>query len=316
MKLRKRAVVLVSITFGLLTLTPQTTLSGVFGARNLDKSSSETTSGGTGNMETISPSNGSTVIEDVPYGGDEEQRFDVYAPSKARGAPVIFMVHGGAWFLGDKAERAVVENKLARWLPRGFIYISTNYRLLPKASAMEQAKDVARAIAAAQDKIATWGGDRSKFILMGHSAGAYAVALLAASPGLANEYGVSPWLGSVILDSAVLNVPEIMDRKHARFYDRAFGQDRQHWEAASPYHLLEKGRSPMLIVCSTQRLDKPCGKADEFAAKASSLGIPVSVLRKDFSHRQINLLLGKDRSYTDQVEIFLRSLDPAVKKAL
>ena len=40
-------------------------------------------------------------IADLPYGQDERQRMDVYLPAPATGstakAPVIVMVHGGAW---------------------------------------------------------------------------------------------------------------------------------------------------------------------------------------------------------------------------
>ena len=108
-----------------------------------------------------------------PYGSDKQQRFDVYGPLEAKEAPIIFMVHGGACSLGNKAQGAVVENKVARWVPGGFIVISTNYRLLLTVGPIEQAKDVARALAVAQDKAASWGGDRTKFILMGHSAGAH-----------------------------------------------------------------------------------------------------------------------------------------------
>jgi acetyl esterase/lipase len=56
-----------------------------------------------------------TVVRDVSYGTDRKQRFDVYAPKGVRNAPVILMVHGGAWRIGDKRSRGVVENKVARW---------------------------------------------------------------------------------------------------------------------------------------------------------------------------------------------------------
>ena len=140
---------------------------------------------------------GIRVVRDVPYGSDERQRFDVYGPVHVKDAPVIFMVHGGAWSLGDKAARAVVENKVARWVPKGFIFISTNYRLLPQADPIEQARDVARALAVAQDKVASWGGDRGKFILMGHSAGAHLVLLLTTDRSISSDIVATPWLDVV-----------------------------------------------------------------------------------------------------------------------
>ena len=76
---------------------------------------------------------------------------------------------------------------MTRWVPKGFIFISTNYRMLPKTAPMEQIRDVASALAFAQGKASSWGGDPAGFIIMGHSAGAHLAALLAASPAMASR---------------------------------------------------------------------------------------------------------------------------------
>lgn len=262
----------------------------------------------------LSPAN-VHVIRDVAYGSDGSQRFDVYAPQQAHDAPVIFMVHGGAWAVGDKAARAVIENKVVRWVSRGFVLVSINYRMLPNTAPLEQAKDVARALAAAQDQAASWGGDRTKFILMGHSAGSHLVLLLSASPRMAGELGATPWLGTVALDSAAFDVVQIMQARHPRVYDRAFGQDADYWRAMSPFHTLEAGAQPMLLVCSIPRATS-CAQAERFANKATSLGMQAVVLRQDRSHKDINQRLGEEPQYTEAVESFLRGLDRSVATTL
>lgn len=256
-----------------------------------------------------------SVERDVPYGSDARQRFDVYADGRTKDAPVLFMVHGGAWRIGDKAANSVVENKVARWVPMGFVLISANYRMLPRADPMLQAKDVARAIALAQDKAASWGGDRRKFILVGHSAGAHLVALLATAPAISSGIVSTPWLGAIALDSAALDVVKIMEAKHARFYDEAFGQDRGYWRAVSPYHAVTGEARPILAVCSTRR-DDSCPQARRFVEKASSLGVKATMLEQDLSHRDINLRLGEDPRYTAAVESFIAGLDPSTARAL
>lgn len=255
------------------------------------------------------------VVRDVPYGPDPAQRFDVYAPVPASGAPVIFMVHGGGWAFGDKAARGVVENKVKRWVPRGFIIVSTNYRLLPKADPLSQAKDVARALAMSQKQAASWGGDRSKFILMGHSAGAHLVALLASSPALADNTPVTPWLGAVSLESGALDVVEIMESRHARLFDSAFGRDREYWKSVSPMYALTAPVPPIALVCSTRR-GSSCNQADRFAAKATALGMRAFVLKENLSHADADGQLGADSAYTREVESFLSSLDSTVARAL
>ena len=255
------------------------------------------------------------VVRDVAYGDDATQRFDVYAPAQAANAPVIFMVHGGAWRIGDKDMRYVVENKVARWVPRGFVFISTNYRMVPNADALEQAHDVARALAAAQRQAGQWGGDPHKFILMGHSAGAHLVALLGASSDLGTAHGVQPWLGVVALDSGAIDVPRIMSQRHFRFYDRAFGSQPERWQAASPLHALASQRPPLLLVCSTRR-EGPCEEADDFKSKAAALGTRVDISRQDKRHGAINQELGLPSAYTDIVERFMASLDDDVARRL
>lgn len=255
--------------------------------------------------------NDGRVLRDVAYGRHAKQRMDVYLPRQADAAPVIFMVHGGAWRLGDKEAEAVVDNKVARWVAKGFILVSTNYRLLPEAAPLEQALDVTRALVAAQDKAASWGGDPGKFILMGHSAGAHLVALLAAIPDKAYKLGAQPWLGAVLLDSAALDVVQIMENKHARFYDRAFGDNPVYWRASSPVHSLEAFAPPFLAVCSSRREDA-CGQAERFAAKAKTIGVSVTVRPEDLSHKKINQLLGTKGAYTEAVEAFMESLDESL----
>lgn len=251
---------------------------------------------------------GVRTFKDQAYGLHPLQRFDVYAPRQARQAPVIFMVHGGAWRIGDKAHRSVVQNKARHWLARGAILVSVNYRLLPDATPLEQAADVALALAEAQKQAANWGGDSQRFVLMGHSAGAHLVGLLSAAPSMASKRGAQPWLGSVLLDSAALDVVKIMQTpRHYRFYDQAFGKDPASWASSSPWHVLEAGGRPMLLVCSSRRAES-CDQARAFASKAASVKIKPSVLVQDMSHADINKQLGAPGRYTEAVDGFLASL--------
>ena len=52
------------------------------------------------------------AFPDLAYGKDQAQKIDVYAPPGAKSAPIIFMVHGGAWLIGDKSGVGVVQNKI------------------------------------------------------------------------------------------------------------------------------------------------------------------------------------------------------------
>ncbi len=260
-------------------------------------------------------------IADLPYGGDARQRMDVYLPPAGalppgQRAPVIFMVHGGAWRTGDKAMPKVVDHKVARWVARGFVLVSINYRMLPGTPVAQQAQDVALALAAAQRHASDWGADAGRFILMGHSAGAHLVALINAQPAAALRGGAQPWLGTVVLDSAVLDVPQYMAQPHVRLYDEAFGSDPALWRQLSPADQLVAGAPPYQFVCSTERRDRPCPQAEAMARRVRALGGRASVLPQPLSHGDINGELGLESGYTRAVEAFMASLDPLVAQRL
>jgi acetyl esterase/lipase len=251
---------------------------------------------------------GVRVDRDVAYGADAAERLDVYRPEHpAQHAPVIFVVHGGAWMIGNKGTSKVVKNKVAHWVPKGYFVVIPDYPMSPKADPVQQASEVAKALAFAQAHAGEWGADPARFVLVGHSAGAHLVSLLTAAPETATREHAKPWLGTVALDSAAFNVVEIMESKHFRFYDRVFGTDRALWRQASPTLRLERAPLPMLLVCSEKRKDS-CAQARAFAAKATGLGGRVSVAPVDLKHGEINDLLGTDSDYTRRVDDFLASL--------
>jgi acetyl esterase/lipase len=248
-------------------------------------------------------------LVDMPYGPDARQRMDVYLPPNAQGAPVLVMVHGGAWMFGSKAAASVVNAKVTHWVrDQGFILISVDYRFVPQVDPLQQAQDVARAVATAQASAASWGGDAGRFVLMGHSAGAHLVALLSASPTIAREQGVRPWLGTVVLDSAAVDTTALMQRRHLAFYDRVFGSDPAYWRTVSPTDTLAPGTPPMLLVCSTQRRDGSCTQAKQFAARVAAISGRAELLPQDLSHGQIDAELGLPGAYTAAVDTFIRSL--------
>jgi arylformamidase len=250
---------------------------------------------------------GVRVIADTHYGADRAQRLDVYTTEGIHARPVIVMVHGGGWMFGDKANPGVAGAKLEHFAAEGYVFVSVDYRLWPGVGPVEQAGDVALALAYVQKHAQAWGGDGSRVILMGHSAGAHLVALLAATPELARLHGAAPWLGTVVLDSAALDVPKIMRGPHAGFYDQVFGRTSEGWRDASPVDRLAGKAAPMLLVCSDLRL-LSCPNAREFIQRARSFGAKASVLPVALSHGQINATLGEPGDYTRAVDAFLASL--------
>ncbi|MDQ7999952.1 MAG: alpha/beta hydrolase [Pseudomonadota bacterium] len=248
------------------------------------------------------------VVRDagLPYGPDPAQRIDVYRPAQARQAPVLVMVHGGGWMYGDKAAASVVDAKIDHWVrERGFVLVSVGYRLVPQVTVLQQAEDIARALARVQAQAATWGADPRQVVLMGHSAGAHLVALLSAAPDLVGSQGARSWRATIALDSAALDTVALMQRRHLPLYDRAFGPDPALWTQVSPTARLSPGGPPMLLVCSAPRRDDACGQSQRFAQAVGAVGGNAEVLPLQLDHGQINAQLGAPGDYTAAVDRFI-----------
>lgn len=262
-------------------------------------------------------------LKDVAYGSDKLETLDVFKPKRATGAPpapVIVMVHGGGWCVGDKAGAQMTANKVARWVTRGFVFVSVDYPMLNEGSnALAQAGHVAQAAAFVQQHAAQWGGDGGKLILVGHSAGAHLVSLVNADAALRKAHGVRRILGTVSLDAGAIDVLKQMPNVYPflkQRYHEAFGNTEAEWIAASPFHTLDRSAAPWLGVCSTTRKDDSCGQARAYAAKSNALGIHAAVLPEDMSHAAINKSLGLPGPYTEGVEAFMATLDPDVAALL
>lgn len=249
-----------------------------------------------------------TVNVDVPYGLDAAQKYDVYLPAGTSNAPIIVMVHGGAWTSGDKQADHVADAKAGYFVAKGYIFVSLNYRLLPSSDPLIQAADIARGIANIQTNAAKWGGDKKKIVLMGAGAGGHLTALLSSNPSLASDQGASTWAGAVVLETAALNVPALMSTSHDGLYDTAFGSNLEFWEDSSPSHLVDASGVPMLVVCSTESPEGTCTKANAFKQAANSAGVNVTVSQQGVSPWQVNSRVGVSSSYTDAIESYIASV--------
>ena len=262
-------------------------------------------------------------LADVAYGPQSRQKLDFFLPRAAERdgtAPIVLMVHGGGWCVGDKAAPSVTANKVARWVPKGFIVVSVNYPMVGDGSdAPAQAAHIARATAFVQANARAWGGDPRRVILMGHSAGAHLVSLVNADASIRTAHAVRPVLGTVSLDAGAIDVVRQMPNVYPFLktrYREAFGDTESAWITASPFHRIDATAAPWLGVCSTTRQDDPCGQATAFAEKSRQLGVRAAVLPQRKNHGAINAELGTPGDYTHAVEAFMASLDPEVARRL
>lgn len=183
------------------------------------------------------------------------QSIDIYTDATFSRQPVLVYVHGGMWREGDKS---YVHEKPEATRSRDWLLVSANYRLWPDANIREQAGDVAAAIAWTYRNIAHYGGDSSKIVVMGHSAGAHLVSLVATDESYLSDFDLDPGIIRALspLDTRVYDLQDMArhswgDTLH-RSFAQVFGQDSVGWKMASPIAHISPGKRipPMLIAYS------------------------------------------------------------------
>jgi acetyl esterase/lipase len=184
-----------------------------------------------------------SYLEGATY-ADRKDTLDVYVPEGRRNAPVIVSYYGGALMAGDKSEHAFIGRRFAS---AGFVTVVVNYRLSPGVAHPAHVRDAAASFAWVKRHIAEYGGDANRVFVIGHSAGAYLVALLSTDERYLAAHKLSPRdIRGVVPVSAFYWVERegvAPDRDK-----RVWGTDPNVWVDASPAHHLTSGAPPMLIL--------------------------------------------------------------------
>ena len=114
------------------------------------------------------------VLEkDISYYGNvkdayqkERCKLDVYYPKNSNNFPTVVWFHGGGLKGGNKSVPKQLQEK-------GIAIVAVNYRLYPKVKTPVFINDAAAAVAWTFKNVKNYGGDSTKIIVSGSSAGGY-----------------------------------------------------------------------------------------------------------------------------------------------
>ena len=133
---------------------------------------------------------GIEVRHDLAYGPGPRGKLDVYLPRRVGpDTPVAVFIYGGSWQSGDRSFYRFVGATLAS---RGIVTVIPDYRVYPRARYPDFLRDNALAVRFVKGHAGQWGADPARLFLVGHSAGAYNVAMLAVDRRWLAEVGLDP----------------------------------------------------------------------------------------------------------------------------
>lgn len=264
------------------------------------------------------------IRRDIRYTdqNDPNRTLDIYAPANAKNLPVVFWIHGGGWQAGDKSD---VKTKPQAFMDKGFVFVSTNYRLLPKVDMATLVSDVAQSFGWVHSHIAEYGGDPNRVLVGGHSAGAQLAALICTDDHWLKDQGISMnvLIGCVPVDGDTYDIPAIIETAETRWrvhhlpaqkfgHREKFGNDPQKFrDFSAVYHVAKgKGIPPFLLLYVANHPDTSA-QALHFGAVLKEAGVPTTLFgAKNTYHEKLNDDLGiSGDPATKALYEFIRSID-------
>ena len=245
------------------------------------------------------------LSEGVPVG--RGLKVDIYAPKTVskrrfgRKAPVVVYVHGGGWIKGTRKR----VQRQPQWLTgKGYVFVSIDYRPVPTTDIDGQVADVATSINWVRRNIGRYGGDGSRIVIMGHSAGAHLVAMIAA------KNAAGPLRGVIPNDVQAYDMVAygVVRGGIGHPYDKAFGSKIEDWVRWSPSTYASRNRNmpPHLIMHSGSQRARRKQLATGYANLLRSRGTNAQTFDGGaYTHGSILRDLGQNNGATRAVEEFL-----------
>ena len=191
------------------------------------------------------------VTRDVPFSNADgvPLALDVYQPPSGGAFPIIMQIYGGSWQTGSPARQEWFSRYFAQ---RGYLVVAIDYRHAPEWIWPEQIVDVRTAMYWISEHSPKFGGDPSRVVLVGRSAGAQLAMRLAYQEGPSSIRGVVNYYGPVDLAEGWRSPPR-PDPANVRGILEAFiggtpVRKPEHYRHASPVTWVSSSAAPTLSL--------------------------------------------------------------------
>jgi arylformamidase len=225
--------------------------------------------------------------ERVSYGATEIEKLDIYKARSAH-APIHIFIHGGAW-RGGLAEEFAFPGEM--FITAGAHYVVPDFVWVQDAggSLIAIAEQVRRAVAWVYANAASFGGDRNRLYISGHSSGAH-LAGVALITDWRKEFGLPPDIikGALLISGMYdLEPVRLSARSNYVKFDDAMEQ------ALSTQRHLDKLNTPVVVAYGTLETPEFQRQSRDFAAALKAAGKPVQIIvGEGFNHFEMQETLG------------------------
>ena len=221
---------------------------------------------------------------------------DVYQPPSEKPAPIVMQIYGGSWQSGSPSSDEWFSRYFAQ---RGYLVVAIDYRHAPEWIWPEQIVDTRTALWWISESSPQFGGDPSRIVVVGRSAGAQLAMRLAYQEGPSAIRGVVNFYGPVDLADAWKNPPR-PDPANVRGILEAFiggtpGGKPEHYRHASPITWASKDSAPTLSLYGSRDhiVESRFGRQLDEALKQA--GVTTVLLELPWSDHGFDLVDGMGR---------------------
>jgi arylformamidase len=222
------------------------------------------------------------VPKRLSYGASPIEGVDLYATDKAN-APVNIFVHGGAWRSGSARDNAFAAELFVR---SGVHYLVADFAnvLDTGGDLMLVSRQLRDAVAWAYNNASTFGGDRNRIYISGHSSGAHLASVVMVTDW-DHDFGLpKDIVKGGVLCSGMFDLRPV--RLSSRGKDIRFTDVVEH--ALSSQRHLNKLHAPIVVAYGTLETPEFQRQSRDFAAAAEALGSPARLLvAEGYNHFEI-----------------------------
>jgi len=223
---------------------------------------------------------------DVPYGSHPREKLDIFPASTYGKSPILIFIHGGYWKAFGKDDFSFVAMGFA---PAGIAVVIIDYALIPDVRMDELVNQCRRAVSWTWKNAGTFGADRNRLFLAGHSAGGHLVGML-----LATDWQRFDGLPTDVIKGGC-GISGIYDLEPIRLCYLNDDLHLNHEEAArnSPIRMGPKCKARFLLAVGDQEGTEFLRQSSDMAATWRDRGVDATLkILPDSHHFSIVVQLG------------------------